>query len=66
MRIFYDTTCPRCGFRMTTSGPEMADIVAGMHHCADGVKTHGGPAVKREVPGPGERLSDEEKEIKKT
>lgn len=55
MKIFYDTTCPRCGFRMTTTGPEMANIVAGMHHCVDGVKTRSGPPVERVVPGPGER-----------
>ena len=60
MRIFYDTTCPRCGHRMTTTGPEMARIVASMHHCADGVKTRSSAPVERVVPGPGERLSDEE------
>ena len=55
MRVFFDTTCPRCGFRMTTQGEELARLAATLHYCADGVKTTGGDPVKREVPGPGER-----------
>ena len=62
MRIFLDTTCPRCGARESTSGLSADEVreIAKSHVCADGVRTESGPPIERIVLGPGERLKDEE------
>lgn len=57
MKTFLDSTCPRCGFRSSSTDLSL-DIVreiAASHVCVDGVRTVSGEPVERQVPGPGER-----------
>lgn len=66
MRIFLDSTCPRCGARSSSAGIslDVAREITRSHVCADGVSTISGEPVERIVLGPGERTKlPEEKDV---
>lgn len=63
MRIYFDTTCPRCGWTESATGVDRdtARAIAATHVCADGGRAEvSGEPTERRVPGPGERLGDDE------
>jgi hypothetical protein len=57
MKIFLDSTCPRCGASFSTIGlsVEVTREIAALHVCADGFATTSSEPVERHVDGPGER-----------
>jgi hypothetical protein len=67
MKRVWDSTCPRCGWRMTIEGFSFtlaSEVATYGHVCADGMQMPSGQPVERVVPGPGERTRlDEEKGV---
>ena len=60
MKTLHDVTCKRCG--CTTSGMwvDPADLIAA-HNCPDGGCSESFTVSERIVPGPGERLKDDDR-----
>jgi hypothetical protein len=63
MKRMLDATCSRCGSTVSITGltEREALTVAEAHVCVDGVPTPVVLLSVRDVPGPGERLSDDER-----